>query len=298
MVANDYFLRSRMLHLSDRMGESCASLCATVCGVSADLQASLQALIFSVALEPAAQICNRLPCPMTLASLDGPLVIPPGEDVDIAASGPSVSPAALLDQTSGAVDEEPLTLHLETPLWADRLPREKHQKRLHFSEVNVQGKEVPVARAGFHVRGLGSTRILSWGYSPRSLRLVFFTQYWLLNRRSDCRVCLPQPELGATRATGLLVSVAKFASRRPAGSVDSSKRLALMQYDCNTLRMVSESLVRRGKIRVGLCDQRYNANGESLVPVTEPIRTADGVVIRGHPRSEEESDRKEVDSKA
>lgn len=55
---------------------------------------------------------------------------------------------------------------------------------------------------------------------------------------------------------------------------------------------------RRGKIRVGLCDQRYNANGESLVPVTEPIRTADGVVIRGHPRSEEESDRKEVDSKA
>lgn len=37
-----------MLQLSDRRGESCASLCATVCGVSADLQASLQALIFSV----------------------------------------------------------------------------------------------------------------------------------------------------------------------------------------------------------------------------------------------------------
>eukprot|EP00913_Durusdinium_trenchii_P025373 g23820.t1 len=166
MVANDYFLRSRMLHLSDRMGESCASLCATVCGVSADLQASLQALIFSVALEPAAQICNRLP-------------------------------------------------------------------------------------------------VVQKGQPDRML---------------------------------LLRGVAKFASRRPAGSVDSSKRLALMQYDCNTLRMVSESLVRRGKIRVGLCDQRYNANGESLVPVTEPIRTADGVVIRGHPRSEEESDRKEAGS--
>ncbi|CAK9064512.1 unnamed protein product, partial [Durusdinium trenchii] len=275
MVANDYFLRSRMLHLSDRMGESCASLCATVCGVSADLQASLQALIFSVALEPAAQICNRLPCPMTLASLDGPLVIPPGEDVDI------VKPSQLhitleVAPCTGAVDEEPLTLHLETPLWADRLPREKHQKRLHFSEVNVQGKEADqIAKLMVSLETEpGLTMSEYWSplqvrqYSPRSLRLVFFTQYWLLNRRSDCRVCLPQPELGATRATG----VAKFASRRPAGSVDSSKRLALMQYDCNTLRMVSESLVRRGKIRVGLCDQRYNANGESLVPVTEPIR--------------------------
>lgn len=30
---------------------------------------------------------------------------------------------------------------------------------------------------------------------------------------------------------------------------------------------------RRGKIKVGLCDQRYNANGESLVPVTQSIRT-------------------------
>lgn len=42
--------RHRMLHLSDRTGESCACLCATVCGVSADLQASMQALIFSVTL--------------------------------------------------------------------------------------------------------------------------------------------------------------------------------------------------------------------------------------------------------
>eukprot|EP00435_Cladocopium_sp_Y103_P011666 s1008_g3.t1 len=101
-------------------------------------------------------------------------------------------------------------------------------------------------------------------YSPRSVRLVFFTQYWLLNRRSDCRVCLPHPEIATARGAGM----AKFWTKRPNGGA----RLSLMQFDCNTLRMVSENLVRRGKIQVGLCDQRYNANGESLVPVTQSIR--------------------------
>jgi len=49
-LPNYHGYRARMLHLSDRTGESCACLCATVCGVSADLQASMQALIFSVTL--------------------------------------------------------------------------------------------------------------------------------------------------------------------------------------------------------------------------------------------------------
>ena len=34
-------------------------------------------------------------------------------------------------------DSEPLKLHMETAVWADRLPREKHQTRLQFSEAAV-----------------------------------------------------------------------------------------------------------------------------------------------------------------
>ncbi|CAJ1407114.1 unnamed protein product [Effrenium voratum] len=283
MVANDYFLRSRKLHLHDRHGEESVCLCSTVCGVSADLQASLQALLFSVTLEPAALICNRLPCPLQLTTSEGPVLISCGEDVDM------LKPSQLLKLNMEVppctgVWEEPLLLQLETPVWPDRLPREKHQKRLLFHEATKNGAEAEdCAKLMVTLETEpGLTTSEYWSplqvrqFSPRSVRLVFFTQYWLLNRRSDCRVCLPQEIL--TRDPG----EAKFGGR-----LGADRRHALMQFDCNTLRMVSENLVRSGKIRVGLCDQRYNANGESAVPVTQPFRINQPTVGAGWaPRSQ------------
>ncbi|CAE7748294.1 unnamed protein product [Symbiodinium sp. CCMP2592] len=273
MVANDYFLRSRMIRLQDRLGDECACFSATVSGVSADLQASLQALIFSVALDPAAQICNRMPCPLELSTVDGPVVIHPGADIDILKPSQQLQ-LSLQAPISTGLSDEPVRLHLATGLWADRLPREKHQKQLIFEgdekeKKDRDDKEPPRLVATLETEP-GLTMSESWAplqvrqYSPRSLRLVFFTQYWLMNRRSDCRVCLPRVDLPARAETGL----ARFGSKRPGRAT----RHALMQYDRNSLRMVSEDLVRRGKIRLGLCDQRYNANGESLVPVTQAFR--------------------------
>ena len=131
MVANDYFLRSRMLRLHDRAGDECACFSATVSGVSADLQASLQALIFSVALDPAAQICNRMPCALQLNTVDGPLLIRPGEDIDLLQPSQQLQ-LSLEAPLSTGLSEEPVRLHMATALWADRLPRDKHQKQLIF----------------------------------------------------------------------------------------------------------------------------------------------------------------------
>ena len=130
MVANDYFLRSRMIRLQDRAGEECACFSATISGVSADLQASLQALIFSVALDPAARICNRMPSTLQLHTVDGPLLIRPGEDIDILKPSQQIQISTEAPISTGS--EEPVHLHLATALWADRLPREKHQKQLIF----------------------------------------------------------------------------------------------------------------------------------------------------------------------
>ena len=140
MVANDYFLRSRMIRLQDRLGDECACFSATVSGVSADLQASLQALIFSVALDPAAQICNRMPCPLELSTVDGPVVIRPGADIDILKPSQQLQ-LSLQAPISTGLSDEPVRLHLATGLWADRLPREKHQKQLIFEGDEKEKKD-------------------------------------------------------------------------------------------------------------------------------------------------------------
>ena len=103
-----------------------------------------------------------------------------------------------------------------------------------------------------------------------------------MNRRSDCRVCLPRVDLPARAETGaadsdtvawsqravarmesrlptfdprqsvagvalcllVVAGLARFGSKRPGRAT----RHALMQYDRNSLRMVSEDLVRQGGV--------------------------------------------------
>jgi len=271
MVASDYFLRSREISLRNRKGEATADLCATVYGVSADLHAPLHALFFSVAIEPMFQVCNRLCCDLRLGAGECPL--PAGEDKEL------LRPS------------EPLWLEIEAPtgplgllepVWPTRLRKERNQRRLAFRSERVGGVQSSEAHephaAGSHMSActaISSPALLvtlatepglalpsQWAplqvhqYSPRARRLIAFTQYWVVNRRSDCRISVPRQ----LHAAG----TARLTERDRHGCFN--------RIECNAMRMLSEDLVHKGRIQIALHDQYYNANEEALVPVTNAFR--------------------------
>ncbi|CAE8587621.1 unnamed protein product [Polarella glacialis] len=263
MDASDYYLRSRELLLYDANGAMAAKLCSTVYGISSDLEASGQALFFSVAIEPLVQISNRLPCLLHTGPADQ-MALQPGEDQDVIL--PSEALRLMVEVPGGQL------LTLAAPIWPDRLPREGHQRQLVFHEGHAGDSKEDGGKAKLVVTlgtELGLTLSEHWAplqvhqYSPRARRLVVFTQYWLMNRRSDCRVCVPC--WSAVCGSGVDGSSTSLVEK-------SRLTLALQHFECNSMSMLSEDLVRKGQLRVGLCDQRYNANGEALVPVTRAFR--------------------------
>lgn len=278
MVVDDYYLRGKDLRLRDPGGDLMAHLCSTVYGVSADLHAPLQALFFSIAIEPTVQLCNRLPCPVKLSrlskrskNLEGPptSLLAPGEDADL------LHPATALDMLILAPSGP---LKLQSPLWAQCLSKDRHQRQLRFCEQGIaEGQEGESLLVTLGTEP-GLTLPECWTplqvhqYSARACRLVLFTQYWLINRRSDCRICVPSQNR-PLRHGGVALFPANFCVPPAA-------------CEPNSLRMLSESLVQRGKLQVGLCDQRYNADGETLVPVTAPFRVDQPTVgVATAPRS-------------
>lgn len=260
MAAEDYFMRSRELLLRDSLGESVAHVCATVYGVSTDLQASLQALFFSVAIEPMVQICNRLSCGLHLRP--GGELVAPGEDAEL------LRPWEPLRLEIDAADG---LLRVAEPVVADRIRKERHQRRLAFralcGDAAVHSAPAPCSPAGPALWVTMGTEpglplperwkpLQVHQYSHKARRLVIFTQYWLANRRSDCRIMVPQ---------GL----------HPAGAVrlpERERRASFGHVGCNALRMLSEDLVHGGRVQIALCDQYYNANDKCLVPVTNAFR--------------------------
>lgn len=251
-VAGDYFLSSTRLILPDGDGPSATttSLCANIYGISQDLDAVHSALFFTIALEPLVQVCNRLCCPLVLAGIG--IELQPGDDHAVLQNIGANLKAAIRTPSGLLQHEGSLKLNKIVDVrgilnFCENGTRQVGPQYSHFQAHSRPTLEVFMSKEPGLCPPPFWSHFKVFPYQSKSYRIIIFTRYWIINRRSDCNVFIPHG------------GRAKHAKNR---------NTELFQVPRNSLRMLTEQAAVRGRMKLGLYDHWNNSHGAAFVPVT------------------------------